>query len=342
VNWLTLAQGTAAPPESPDSELLAINWDQVTFNLTTHALQILLILIIVGVSLFLLKKLLLKIGLKPNGLDLAKADDSERRRSTLLKLGYTFASFALGLIGLLMILSLLGINIGPLIAGAGVAGIAIGFGAQSLVQDILAGIFILLDEKVRVGDVLQVNEVSGVVERLDLRVLTLRDFNGDAHIVNWGKIDRLTNLTFHWSRVVLEIGVAYEHEPDVVIAVLQDTCNGLHADPEWADYFLEEPQVLGIANFADSAIVYRLTVRVRAAYQWTLSRELRKRIWYAFRDHGIAFPYPHLTHTFASDALIGVHHAETPDPQDGTQSIGPMSRTRPTDVPFDVAQEPED
>lgn len=339
--WLILAQGEVAAPESPDSQLLAINWDQVMFNLTTHALQIVLILSIISVSLFLLKNLLRKLGMKDSGLDIAKADDNVRRRSTLLKLTFTFATFALWLIGLLMVLSLLGINIGPLLAGAGVAGIAIGFGAQSLVQDILAGIFILLDEKVRVGDVLQVNGVSGVVERLDLRVLTLRDFNGDAHIVNWGKIDRLTNLTLHWSRVVLEIGVAYEHEPDQVIAVLQDAANGLHSDAEWADYFLEEPQVLGIANFADSAILYRLTVRVRAAYQWTLSRELRRRIWYAFRDHGIAFPYPHLTHSFAGDAAIGIRRAGIEAGPDIGREDLQMREQRIVTTPLDLVPEEE-
>jgi small conductance mechanosensitive channel len=288
-----------------------------------------------------LKNLLRKLGLKDSGMDLAKAEDSVRRRSTLLKLTYTFASFAMWLIGLLMILSLLGINVAPLLAGAGVAGIAIGFGAQSLVQDILAGIFILLDEKVRVGDVLQVNGVGGVVERLDLRTLTLRDFNGDAHIVNWGKIDRLTNLTLHWSRVVLEVGVAYEHEPDMVIAVLQEVANALHADAEWADYFLEEPQVLGIANFGDSAIIYRLTVRVRAAYQWTLSRELRRRIWYAFRDHGIAFPYPHLTHSFTADSSIGVQIQETVTGPDPRARVETPRAAKQGPTTFDVSVESE-
>lgn len=307
--WLSLGQATGAAA-TPESALLSINWDQVLFNLTTHSLRILLILVLTTAGLWLLRRLFRRLGLRDNAFELSKADDQVRRTSTILRLTYTFILVVAWLIASLTILSLLGINITPLLAGAGVVGIALGFGAQSLVQDIIAGLFILLEEKVRVGDVLQVNGVTGVVERLDMRTLTLRDFNGDAHFIQWGKLDRVTNLTLHWSRMMIEVSAPYDAEPDQVIAVLQATALSLHDDPEWTDYFLEEPQVLGITNLADSAIVYRITCRVRASYQWTLARELRRRVWYGFRDAGLSFPFPQQTQSFDASTPLRIQVLE--------------------------------
>lgn len=296
--WPWLGQAAPAEPVDPAdtaSAILGMDIETLSASLMANGARIILIIVVIAVGLWLIRRLLQRFGMAMTGQQLIRMDDKARRLNTFLRLGYTLLTIVVWALGTLAILSILGINIAPFIAGAGVLGIAVGFGSQSLVKDVLSGFFLLMDDRIRVGDVVELGGVSGVVERLDLRSVTLRAFNGDAQIIPWGTLDRVTNMTYQWSRTLLDVGVDYRAEPDKVIAVMLDTAQALREDPRWSEDFLGEPEVLGIIEFADSAVVYRVTMQVRNARQWAIGRELRRRLWYAFREQGIEFPFPHRT-----------------------------------------------
>ncbi|HEX7119004.1 MAG TPA: mechanosensitive ion channel family protein [Longimicrobiales bacterium] len=187
------------------------------------------------------------------------------------------------------------IDIAPLLAGLGVFGLAISFGAQSLVKDVITGTFILVEGQFGIGDVVRIGDTSGMVERITLRTTLLRDLEGVLHIVPNGEITRVSNLTKAWSRTVVDIGVAYHEDVDRVIEVLRDVAGGLRADPDWSALILEDPEVLGIERLAESAVVIRTIVRTLPLKQWDVARELRRRIKNRFDAEGIEIPYPHLT-----------------------------------------------
>ncbi|MGH7458173.1 MAG: mechanosensitive ion channel family protein [Longimicrobiaceae bacterium] len=199
------------------------------------------------------------------------------------------------LISLLMTLQAAGINIGPILAGAGVLGLAISFGAQSLVRDIISGLFMLSENQFGVGDVISVGEVGGVVEKFTLRVVVLRDVHGVVHTVPNGEIKRVSNMTRSWSRVVLDVGVAYREEVDRVIEVMEEVGRELWDDPEWRPLLVEEVTVPGVEGFGDSSVNIRLMAKTVPLKQWEVARELRRRIKNRFDQEGIEIPFPHLT-----------------------------------------------
>jgi small conductance mechanosensitive channel len=190
------------------------------------------------------------------------------------------------------ILGRLGVDITPLLASAGVAGLAIAFGAQTLIRDYLSGFFILIENQFTIGDVIDVGGVSGVVESITLRVTVLRDAEGVVHYVPNGTLARVSNKTQGWSRSVVDVGVGYGENLDRVTEVLKRTLAQLQAELPWKFLILEEPTVLGVEQLSDSSINLRVSVTCRPGKQWDLSRELRKRIKRAFDDAGIQIPYP--------------------------------------------------
>jgi small-conductance mechanosensitive channel len=193
----------------------------------------------------------------------------------------------------LTILRLFGIDIGPAVAGLGVVGIAVGLGAQTLVKDWLAGIFIVLENQYSQGDVVRIAGVDGVVEDFSLRRTTLRDLDGTVHSVPNGQITVASNMTRLWARVNLDIGVAYDTDIDRATAIIKRVGEELRADPEWAGRLLEAPAVVRVDALADSAVTLKVLGQVRAAEQWAVGGELRKRILAAFARDGIEIPYPH-------------------------------------------------
>ena len=200
------------------------------------------------------------------------------------------------IIGVLTVFSTVwSIEIGPILASVGVLGLAVSFGAQSLVKDVISGTFMLLESQFGIGDVIAVGDVSGAVEKITLRTTVLRDIFGAVHIIPNGEITRVTNLTKSWSRVVLDIGVAYKEDVDRVIAVLRDEGQRLSADDEWGQLLLDPPEVLGVEKLADSAVVIRMLVRTLPEKQWNVGRELRRRIKIRFDAEGIEIPYPHVS-----------------------------------------------
>jgi small-conductance mechanosensitive channel len=196
---------------------------------------------------------------------------------------------------LLMILKQVGIEIGPLLAGAGVVGLAIGFGAQSLVKDVIGGFFILLENHMNVGDVVQISGVSGLVESINLRVTVLRDLEGRVHIVPNGEIGVVTNMTKEWSRALLDIGVAYKEDVDGVISVLEEVGEGMRTDETFGPLILEPIEVLGLDSFGDSSVNIRVMMKTRPIEQWKIAREFRKRVKKVFDEKGIEIPFPHRT-----------------------------------------------
>lgn len=218
--------------------------------------------------------------------------DLERRVRTLGTLSTKVAGGLIAVIAGLMVLKLFGVDIGPALAGLGVAGIAVGFGAQTLVRDWLAGIFVVLENQYNVGDVVRIAGVDGVVEDFSLRRTTLRDLDGTVHTVPNGQIIVASNMTRLWARVNLDISVAYETDIDRAAAIINRVGEELHADPDWAPRMLEAPSVVRISGLADSSVTLKVLGQVQAAQQWAVAGELRKRILAAFAREGIEIPFP--------------------------------------------------
>jgi small conductance mechanosensitive channel len=195
----------------------------------------------------------------------------------------------------MMILSEIGIDLKPLLAAAGLSGLAIGFGAQSLVKDVISGFFILLENSVRVGDVVEVAGVSGVVEEVKLRTITLRDLSGNVHVVPNGIVDKVKNMTKLYSYYLFDIGVAYREDVDEVMAVLKEIAAELQADPKFGADILEPLDMLGLDQFADSAVIIKCRIKTTPMEQWRIGREMNRRIKKTFDAKGIEIPFPHRT-----------------------------------------------
>ncbi len=215
-----------------------------------------------------------------------------RRLSTLARVSSAAVAAAVWIITGIYILGRLGINITPILASAGVLGLAVAFGAQTLIKDFLSGFFILLENQYRIGDVIVIDGVGGVVERITLRVTVLRDLQGTVHYIPNGTMARISNMTQGWSRVVLEVGVSYSENLDRVIRVLKDLLAQLKADPAWGPALLDEPEVSGVESLGESSIDVRVLVKTRPMKQWDVARELRKRIKARFDQEGIEIPFP--------------------------------------------------
>jgi small conductance mechanosensitive channel len=220
------------------------------------------------------------------------AVELERRLKTLQNLGTRVGAALIGLVALLTILSLLDIEIGPAIAGLGVAGIAVGFGAQTLVRDWLAGIFIVLENQYSTGDVVSIAGVEGVVEDFSLRRTVLRDLDGTVHNVPNGQIVVASNMTRGWARVNLDISVAHDTDIDRASATIDGVGEALLRDPAWSERLIEAPSVQRVSAIGDAAITLKILGQVRPAEQWAVAGELRKRILAAFAAEGIEIPHP--------------------------------------------------
>jgi small conductance mechanosensitive channel len=198
-------------------------------------------------------------------------------------------------VGMMMILSEIGIDLKPLLAAAGLGGLAIGFGAQSLVKDLIAGFFILLENSIRVGDVVEVAGVSGLVEEIELRTIKLRDLSGNVHVVPNGAIDKVKNMTKDYSYYLFDVGVSYREDVDEVMAVLKEIAAELRADPAFSGDILEPLEMLGVDQFADSAVIIKCRIKTEPLKQWRIGREMNRRIKNTFDAKGIEIPFPHQT-----------------------------------------------
>jgi small conductance mechanosensitive channel len=195
----------------------------------------------------------------------------------------------------MMILKELGVDIGPMLAAAGVVGLAVGFGAQKLVEDVISGFFILLEDQIRVGDVVQIADKGGFVEKVTLRMVILRDLSGTVHYVRNGKIDVVSNMTKDFSYYVCDIGVAYREDVDQVITVIKAVDEDLRKDKAYSGDILAPIEILGLDKFADSAVIIKARIKTKPIKQWAAGREFNKRLKAAFDARGIEIPFPHVT-----------------------------------------------
>jgi len=236
----------------------------------------------------------------------ADLDDMERikRLNTLEQVFRYVIGVVIVLVSGMLVLSELGISIAPILAAAGVLGIAIGFGAQSLVKDYFNGLFLLLENQVRQGDVVHVADKAGLVEEMTLRYIRLRDAEGSVHYVPNGSITTVTNRSRGFAYAVMEVGVAYREDIDGVFAVIREVGAAMRADPELADKIEEDIEINGVDQWADSAVIVRSRFKVKPLEQWTVRRAFLYRLKKAFDAAGIEIPYPHLT-LYAGEGKLG-------------------------------------
>jgi small-conductance mechanosensitive channel len=221
--------------------------------------------------------------------------EDKRRLETLGRVFRYTANVLITAVAGMLVFTELGISIAPILATAGVLGLAVGFGAQSLVKDYFSGLFLLLEDQIRQGDVVQAGGKAGLVEDITLRHVRLRDYDGNVHYVPNGHIDSVTNMTRDFAFAVIDVGVAYREDIDEVFSVIREVAAGMRADPQLKDIILEDVELAGVDNWADSAVVIRLRFKVAPIQQWTVKREFLRRLKYAFDARGIEIPYPHLT-----------------------------------------------
>ncbi len=227
--------------------------------------------------------------------------DTSARAKTLLPLLRTAILVALVTLVTLVTLSELGLNIGPLLAGAGVIGLAVGFGAQTLVKDIITGLFMLIEDHISVGHLVKVGGHSGIVEKLTLRTIQLRDLGGTVHVIPFSEVTTLENLTKDFSRYIFDIGIAYRENTDHVVEVLHELGEELLKDAHYSELILEPLEVLGVDSFGDNAVVIKARITTKPAKQWVVGREFNRRIKKRFDELGIEMPFPHRTIYFGED-----------------------------------------
>jgi len=227
----------------------------------------------------------------------SRMDDHEqvKRAETLGRVFRYIVAVIILVVATTLILSELGIAVAPILGAAGVIGLAVGFGAQSLVKDYFAGFFILLENQMRQGDVVDIAGKAGLVEEITLRYVRLRDYDGNVHFVSNGLITTVTNMSRGYAQSVVDVGVAYREDTDEALAVMRETGAEMRADPVFGPKILDDLEVAGVDKWADSAVILRCRFKVRPLEQWNVRREFLRRLKKAFDARGIEIPFPHLT-----------------------------------------------
>lgn len=269
-----------------------IEWKDIIYS----GLRILLILIVVWVVLAMARTLLrrLEITLVNNARAQGElATEAAKRAETLARLLRQGIVIIVWIMGLLLILRQLGIDVGPILASAGIVGLAVGFGAQNLVRDVISGFFMILENQVRVGDVAIINGTGGLVERINFRTIVLRDLAGVVHVFPNGSITTLSNMTREWSAYVFNIGIAYKEDVDRVISVLKQIGKEMREDEKFGPSMQADIEVFGLDKFGDSAVVIQGRLKTLPIKQWEVGREFQRRVKIAFDAEGIEIPFPH-------------------------------------------------
>jgi small conductance mechanosensitive channel len=265
----------------------------------TNGLQILLI---IALTLILLK-IATVATTKMRAVLSRHGDDIEysKRTGTLSGVVHWILRLVILSVATFMVLSEFGVPVAPILTAAGVVGLAVGFGAQNLVQDFISGFFILLEDQIRVGDVVQIGDKGGLVEKVTLRMVILRAQDGSVHFIRNGKIDVVTNMTKEFSHYVITIGVGYRENVDDVIRVLQDIDEEMRHDAAYKDDILAPLDVLGLDSFGDSAVNIKARTKTKPIQQWRIGREFNRRIKLKFDELNIEIPFPHQTIYFGKD-----------------------------------------
>lgn len=282
--------------------------EKINFALVLNKMMhISIILIAALIGSKMLKKLLSKVHtiLLQRGIASGESvSESSKRIETLMFLLRQAVYVILWVTAGLMVIKQVGIEIGPVLAGAGILGLAVGFGGQNLVKDVISGFFLILENQVRIGDVVSINGTSGLAEQINFRTIVLRDVAGVVHIIPNGSITSLSNMTHGWSAYVFEIGVAYREDPDRVISLLKETGEKLRLDPQYKDLIINDLEIFGVDRFEDSAVVIKGRIKTKPIHQWEVGREFLRRVKYAFDDQNIEIPFPQRTISFNNSDML--------------------------------------
>jgi small conductance mechanosensitive channel len=275
-------------------QLQGINWEVIIFTSS----RILLVLFLTWLGMVILQKILTKLEqrlLIQSKITGEPPSESEKRVETIIRLIRQATLILVWVTTILIILKEIGVDVGPILASAGIVGLAVGFGAQNLVRDFISGFFFILENQVRVGDVAIVNGTGGLVERVNFRTIVLRDLGGIVHVFPNGTVTTLSNLTNDWSAYVFDIGVAYKENTDKVIEVMNSVGSEMKQDKIFGSFMLEEPEIFGVDKFDNSAVVIKGRIKTKPIRQWQVGREYLRRIKLAFDNVGIEIPFPHQT-----------------------------------------------
>jgi small-conductance mechanosensitive channel len=273
-----------------------MDWNTVSDWLLSHGVRILIILVI-AIAIYVImyhtvrRAVRHSLSITMKGVPQSEID---KREETLTWLFFITSKVVIAVIALVLILSEVGINVGALLAGFGIAGIALAFAAQSFIKDIISGFVVAMENQYNVGDVVSVGGVTGVVEAMNLRRTTLRDLDGILHLVPNGEIRVTSNYTKVWSRANLNIGVAYKEDTDEVMSIIKRIWVEMAEDPDWGPSIISKtPSILRVNEFGDSAVVIKLVGDTKAMQQWSVMGEFRRRIKKVFDEQDIEIPWPH-------------------------------------------------
>lgn len=268
-------------------------FEALTPWLLSHGIKIL----IIAISAYLLKRIIHSIIVRAVRIAVKREqyltpEAEKKRENTLVNLFTVTVKTLIMIIAIMMIMEELGIKIGPMLAAAGIVGLAFGFGGQYLIRDIITGLFVIMENQYRIGDVVNINGTGGLVEDITLRKTTLRDLDGTVHHIPHGEISMVSNLTKDFSRVNMNLGISYKSDLEHVIRVVNQVGNELAEDPQFKDITLKPIQFLRVDNFADSSIDIKMLGETRPLKQWEVAGEFRKRLKIAFDKEGIEIPFP--------------------------------------------------
>jgi small conductance mechanosensitive channel len=261
---------------------------------TLNTLRIVFILVLAWLVSRILRSLIRRIERLSDEGDSSMITERERRARTVGRILRQASAVVVWSVTAMLVLGELGIDMKPILAGAGILGLAVGFGAQTLVKDVITGFFILLENQISVGDTVTAAGCSGVVEAVNLRTTVLRDVDGTTHIIPNGAITVVANATRDWSRALLDVGVAYKEDTDRCESVLREVGSGLEGDPVYGKKLLGPFEYHGVIKLGESSVVLRMVARTQPQEGATVVRELRRRVKSAFDQAGIEIPFPHV------------------------------------------------
>lgn len=261
---------------------------------TQNTLRIVLILVLAWLIHRLLRSIIKRIERISDDGDPHTTTELEKRAQTIGRILRQASSVLIGSVTAMLVLAEFGVDLKPILAGAGILGLAVGFGAQTLVKDVITGFFILLENQIRVDDTITAAGCTGVVEAVNLRTTVLRDYDGTTHIIPNSSITVVTNATRDWSRALLDVGVAYKEDTDRCVLVLREVGASIEKDPLFARKLLGSFEYPGVVKLGDSAVVLRVLVKTQAHDGPVVLRELRRRVKKAFDKADIEIPFPHI------------------------------------------------
>jgi small conductance mechanosensitive channel len=276
------------------TEYFSDAWTDYSFEVAASIAIIIGTLIVLWLVRRSIRKWHEKVLNRMAGSDIPHERERAQRLVTLTDVVRVAGSIVVWSVAVLTIMALWGIPMAPFLAVGATVGIAVGFGAQDVVKDIIAGLMILLEDQYSIGDVVDIAGVSGTVEQINLRTTVLRDLNGNVHHVPNGQIHVASNMTAVFARYVADIPIAYDSDIDVAMNIIVGAANQMADDPEWSQAFLEPPEMLGVNDLGDSSVTIRLVLTVVTEERWSVKREFLKRVKRGLEDGGIEIPYPYM------------------------------------------------